>query len=258
MAGTAILLGVLTFLIVVVEYAGGRNFISQPIMAGFLTGLVMGDMQTGIIVGATLELAFLGATSIGAVIPPDAMTGTILGTAFVIHAGASTESALVLALPIASVVLLFKNFYYGYIVSIFEHTADQCAEAGDAAGIERLHIITGCGMAAMIGVLVTISYAAGSEAMSAFLNWIPDFVQTGLNVVVGLLPAIGFAMLSRTMLSKSNLHIFLCGFAFVAYLNVPILGIALFGAVLAMILVGIDRQVGERTVAVEGGEEDDL
>ena len=87
--GTAILLGVITFVLWVVEYAGGRNFISQPIMVGFIVGIAMGDMKTGITVGATLELAFLGATSIGAVIPPDAMTGALLGVAFVINSGAS-------------------------------------------------------------------------------------------------------------------------------------------------------------------------
>lgn len=30
--GTAILLGVITFVLWVVEYAGGRNFISQPVV----------------------------------------------------------------------------------------------------------------------------------------------------------------------------------------------------------------------------------
>ena len=129
--GTAILLGVITFVLWVVEYAGGRNFISQPIMVGFIVGIAMGDMKTGITVGATLELAFLGATSIGAVIPPDAMTGALLGVAFVINSGASAESALVLALPIASLALIFKNFYYGYIIALFERKADKCAENGD-------------------------------------------------------------------------------------------------------------------------------
>lgn len=115
--------------------------------------------------------------------------------------------------------------------------------------------MTGLGMAAMLGILVTISYAAGSEAMSAVLNAIPGFVQTGLNVAIGLLPAIGFSMLARTMLSKSNVHIFLCGFALVAYSQLPILGVAIFGTVLAIIMVQAEK---EKAYAVAGGDDDDF
>ena len=92
-------------------------------------------------------------------------------------------------------------------------------------------------MAAILGVLVTVSFAAGSDVMSDILNAIPEFVQTGLNVTIGLLPAIGFSMLARTMLSKSNIYIFICGFAVVAYSQLPILGVAIFGTVLAIILI---------------------
>lgn len=254
--GMAIILGVTAFALMIIEYAGGRNFITQPIMVGFVVGIVMGDIRTGVMVGATLELAFLGATSIGAVIPPDAMTGSLLGVAFVIHAGATAESALVLALPIASLALIFKNFYYGYVVSLFERKVDKYAEKGDYRGVERVHWVTGMGMALMMGILVMVSYAAGSNVMNMILNAIPDFVQTGLNVVIGLLPAIGFSMLARTMLSKSNVHIFLCGFALVAYLQIPILGVAIFGAILAIILMQSEKDTNNMSVA--GGADDDF
>lgn len=253
----ACILGIITFALFVIEYAGGRNFITQPIMVGTIVGLVFGDLKTGVMIGATLELAFLGATSIGAVIPPDAMIGAILGTAFVIHAGVSAESAVVLALPIASLALIFKNFYYGYVVSLFQVKADTYAQAGDFQGIERIHWICGLGMAIMLGSLVAISFALGSEAMSGFLQAIPSFVQTGLNVTIGLLPAIGFSMLARTMLDKSNLHIFLCGFALVAYFQLPILGVAIFGGVLAIILMGIENNK-QAVVVQEGGINDDF
>ena len=57
-------------------------------------------------------------------------------------------------------------------------------------------------MAAILGVLVTVSFAAGGDVMSDILNAIPEFVQTGLNVSYWFIAAIGFSMLARTMLSK--------------------------------------------------------
>ena len=63
----------------------GDSLLNQPIVMGTLTGLVMGDLKAGIIMGATMELAFIGAVSIGAYDPPDMVVGTILGVAFAIQ-----------------------------------------------------------------------------------------------------------------------------------------------------------------------------
>ncbi len=69
----ALLLGLVAF-IAQSEYALGTSLISRPIVTGLLTGLVLGDVQTGVIMGATLELAFIGSFSVGASIPPDVVT----------------------------------------------------------------------------------------------------------------------------------------------------------------------------------------
>ena len=50
----------------------------------------------------------------GASIPPDVVTGGILGTAFAITAGAGTETALVLGLPIATLTLILKKYLFGF------------------------------------------------------------------------------------------------------------------------------------------------
>ena len=51
----ALLLGLVAF-IAQSEYALGTSLISRPIVTGLLTGLVLGDVQTGVIMGATLDL----------------------------------------------------------------------------------------------------------------------------------------------------------------------------------------------------------
>ena len=56
----AILLGIVAF-IAQSEYALGTSLLSRPIVTGLFTGIVLGDVSTGIIMGATLELAFIGS-----------------------------------------------------------------------------------------------------------------------------------------------------------------------------------------------------
>ena len=61
----AILLGLISML-GNAEYLFGTSCLSRPLVMGALTGIVMGDIPTGVALGATLELAFMGAFSIGA------------------------------------------------------------------------------------------------------------------------------------------------------------------------------------------------
>ena len=87
------------------EWLTGTSYLQRPIVLGPLVGLVMGDMVTGTIMGATMELAMVGAISVGAYNPPDTISGTILGVSLAMQAGADASAALTLGIPIATIVL---------------------------------------------------------------------------------------------------------------------------------------------------------
>lgn len=70
------------------EWLLGTSYFQRPIVLGPLVGLVMGDVVTGVIMGATMELAMVGAISVGAYNPPDTISGTILGVSLAMQAGA--------------------------------------------------------------------------------------------------------------------------------------------------------------------------
>ncbi|GIO21665.1 PTS sugar transporter subunit IIC [Oceanobacillus sp. J11TS1] len=251
---TALVLGLVAF-IAQSEYALGTSLISRPIVTGLLTGIVMGDIKTGLVMGATLELAFIGVFSVGASIPPNVVVGGILGVAFAISSGAGTETALLLGLPIATLALVFENLYLGLALPIFLHKADRYAEEANTRGITFMHLLGGFGMSLMIGSIVAISYYVGGDAVSKVLEAIPGPVQTGLEVATGLIPALGFAMLARLLINKQVVPYFFLGFLIVAYLEIPITGIALLGAIIAVVIVGITQK---QTLATnEGGVEDD-
>lgn len=98
---------ILIFLIALLGYSEwltGTSYLQRPIVLGPLVGLVMGDMVTGTIMGATMELAMVGAISVGAYNPPDTISGTILGVSLAMQAGADASAALTLGIPIATIV----------------------------------------------------------------------------------------------------------------------------------------------------------
>ena len=250
----AILLGIVAF-IAQSEYALGTSLLSRPIVAGLFTGIVLGDVSTGIIMGATLELAFIGSFSVGASIPPDVVTGGILGTAFAITAGAGTETALLLGLPIATLTLILKNVYLGLLIPMMNQKADLYAADGNYKGVERMHLLAGFGLSLMLALVVTISFMVGSNTISKLLDMIPAFVQNGLSVATGLIPALGFAMLARLLINKQVAPYFFLGFALAAYLELPVTGIAIFGAITAVVVVNLRNIRGQgQSVQTTSGE----
>ena len=240
----ALLLGLVAF-IAQSEYALGTSLISRPIVTGLLTGLVLGDVQTGVIMGATLELAFIGSFSVGASIPPDVVTGGILGVAFAITSGAGTETALLLGLPIAT------------LTPMLSQKADGYAERADTRGIERMHLIAGFGLSLMLATVVTVSFLVGSNAVKSLLDTIPEFIKHGLSVATGIIPALGFAMLARLLINKKVAPYFFLGFVLMAYLKIPVTGIAILGAIVAVVMVNVTALSATRTTTEQGVSDDD-
>ena len=122
----AILLGLVAML-GHTNFLFGTNLLDRPLIMCTLTGLVMGDLKSGIIIGAMMELAFIGAFSVGASLPPDMISGGVLGAALTLAAGNDPEVALTIGVPIASLALLMKNACKIFILPIFVHKADDYA-----------------------------------------------------------------------------------------------------------------------------------
>lgn len=233
----AILIGLIG-MFVTFEWALGTNLGSRPIVTGVLVGLAMGDLKTGIIMGATLEMIFIGSVTLGAAVPPDVITGGILGTAFAIATGRGADVALTLAFPIATLYLVIDNVLTLVVLPFFVHKADDFVEKGNFKGMEMMHLLGGFVVKSLPrGIVCGIAFYLGSPLMSKVLEAIPQFVQNGLVAAAGFIPALGIALLAGMIMTKKTIIFFILGFAISAYLKIPMLGVAIFASILAIILV---------------------
>ncbi|TGY65746.1 PTS sugar transporter subunit IIC [Dubosiella muris] len=240
------------------EYLLGTCLLSRPLIMGTFTGIVLGDIELGVKIGATMELAFMGAFSIGASIPPEMISGTVLGTAFAITTGSGAETALAIGLPVASLVLLAKNFGMVFILPPFVHKADEYAQKDNMQGVATVHYLAGFfGVNLIIGLCVAVGYYLGGPAIEAFLAIIPAWISKGLEITMGLLPAIGFGLLMKMIMNKANVCFFILGFGLSVYLNLPGTGIAVFGAIIAIVLTQIKRTSMLQPAGAQGGMDDD-
>src|SRR5258708_30983165 len=120
----------------------GTTLLGRPLVLGPLVGWVLGDLHQGVIIGASLELIFMGNIKVGAAIPPDVVTGGVLGTAFAILSGKGPAIALALAIPISILAEMLLSALFVFS-SVFNSRFQGYAAEGNHTGIVRLHLLSG-------------------------------------------------------------------------------------------------------------------
>ncbi|WP_426085870.1 PTS sugar transporter subunit IIC, partial [Escherichia coli] len=66
MVAQAIMLGLIAGIGILDGRIFGQMMFDRPLVTGLLVGLVLGDVKNGIIIGAQLELIWMGIAGIGA------------------------------------------------------------------------------------------------------------------------------------------------------------------------------------------------
>lgn len=197
----------------------------------------------------------MGSVSVGAYIPPDVTVGGVLATAFAIQLGKGTEAAVALAMPIAVIALGIGNLLSA-VMPVFLSIADKGAAEGNYKKVRLTHWIMGHVGLIKNFLLVSIAFYAGSNAVQSALDAIPDFILDGMGIAANMLPAMGFAMLLRMVISKRLIPYLILGFVLISYANIPVLGVALIAIVIASVKFGFfENKVAVETAMAAGNEE---
>lgn len=230
----------LIFLVAIIGYLNSflaSSMICRPMVMGMLVGVVLGDIETGVKVGATLELVWLGAMAIGASNPPDMISGSIIGTAYVIVTGSNISNSVALAVPVSMLMQTLWNFMMMVIVPVLAAKADHYALNNQPKKVDAMHYLAIGIQVSILSVLTAIGFYVGSAVMESFVNSIPTFITSGLNYAMGIIPAIGFAMLVRMIVNKKLACFLFLGFLLVAYFQLSIVGVTCIAIVLVAILL---------------------
>lgn len=215
-------------------FAAGVGFfvLMKPLISGTVVGLILGDVQTGMMVGATINLINLGYISVGGAVPTDLTFAGVIGTALAISSNVTPEVALTLAIPLGMVGTA-AWFTRMTADSFFVHKAEKYAEEGNIRGVALMNLIPG-------QVIIFIFYAIptflavyfGPDAVNSLLKFLPWWAIQSLMIVGGMLPALGIAILLKYMASKTLTPFFFIGFLIATYLKLDVIAIALiFGCI---------------------------
>lgn len=242
-----------------VDLFDGLTHIHRPVVIGPIVGLILGDVQTGLIVGGSLELVWMGMVPLAGAQPPNVVIGGVIGTAFAILTGVEPQAAIGIAVPFAIAVqgcitLLFT------VYSPMMHKCDQMVDKLNFRGIEWVNYL---GMIILFCFYFLVAFLPiyfGANAATSLVQKSPQWLLDGLSVAGGMMPAIGFSLLMKIMMKKTYVAYFILGFIGVTFLNLPIIAIALGALAIAMIDFynssrngNDDNTSGNRTEEVEDG-----
>jgi fructoselysine/glucoselysine PTS system EIID component len=230
----------------------GTTLLGRPLVLGPLVGLALGDLHQGILIGASLELIFMGNIKVGAAIPPDVVTGGVLGTAFAILSGKGAAIALALAIPISILAEMLLSALFVFR-STFNKLFVQYAAEGSYQQIQRLHLLSGALKPLLMGLIGWLSLQLGAGAMKSLLDQIPGWVSQGLQVAGNILPALGFALLMNLLFHKKVAPYFFLGFLLAAWLKLPVIAIGGLGVIIAFLVTQNMPGGDEEEVEEDGG-----
>ena len=225
-------------IIAYMDYLMDLAALASPTVAGFITGVIMGDPAAGLLIGGTCELIFIGIYPVGGARPPEPTVGTIMGTAIAITTGKGIEIALPIAVPIAVLGAQVVTLVLTTSV-VFIHAADQFNAEGNFGLAYLTHLIAGPLMiAGGMALLIFVGVWLGAGPVSAFNDWVSTdipWLWGALAVGASCMVPVGLAALLRIYWNLRFIPFFLLGFTLAAVAGMGLVPVAIIGGAIGII-----------------------
>lgn len=260
----AIVVALVVFLTVGGQELLGFTQLGRPIVIGPIVGLLLGDVQTGLLLGASLETIFMGVVNIGGAMAAEPGLASALAVAFAINMHGGLGVALPIAIPLGIIGVEVKTLIYVLVVGPFAGVFDRLAAAGKQRKYTGLHFGLWTLQWFLYSLIPFFAILFGSTATQNVINMIPASIINGLSVVGNLLPAVGMAMLMKILWENNISVYYFLGFLIVAYFKVPLIAVAVMAIVIGVVsaqndyrMHKIEKKADERPVVAASSTRQD-
>ena len=216
-------------------WVNGYLTVNRPFIAATLAGAVMGDASTGAMIGAGIQIFYMGWMSVGGSQPGDACLAAILSSVIAISFGFDAGVAVAIAVPLGLIggkVWIGRNTMNVPIL----HKADKIAAEGKWKHLFVLNTLFPQ-MALLLITFLPITFITyfGVHALKLVLDFIPEQIFGILSTIGGVLPVVGIALNMQVIMKNVLIPYLLFGFFLKAYFDLPLFGIAVIFACVAML-----------------------
>ena len=212
---------------------------------------IYGDPMTGMLAGANIQLIYLGWISAGGTMPSNTIVAGIVWYAMTILSGADPTMAVTFAIPFSMLGLL-QNQVYMTTNAAWIHQADKMLEKGNLRGVRLMNFLPSFCMAFLLyGVPAFAMVMFGSGWAESLINAVPENVISALQVVGGIMPALGIAI-TLQYIFKGEARIFLfLGFMIATVSGMTLIEQGIVGLIMAIIYIQLAG--GKTAVAATAG-----
>ena len=232
--------------------------LGSGLFMGFVVGLYFGDVAQGMIIGGSIQLVYLGVVYTGGNVPADNALAAIIALPVALTSGIDAQAAVAIAVPFG-VLGAFLDQIRRISNSVWVRMGDKYAEQGDEKGLWRCAFVYPELMTFVLRFIpVFLLVLLGTDAIAGLLNYLPQWILTGFSVAGGILPAMGFAIIILTIGKPKLMPYFFLGFFAVAYLGIPTMAAAVFGACIAVLVaLGTNKDAVTTPLMSESAEDVD-
>ncbi|WP_218571232.1 PTS mannose/fructose/sorbose/N-acetylgalactosamine transporter subunit IIC [Paenibacillus oralis] len=203
--------------------------IRQPLFAALPIGLMMGDVQQAMIIGAAVQILYIGLVAAGSNLPADDCLAGLIAIPIAIQSHLTPALAIAIAVPVG-VMGVFVDQLRKTINVMFVHMADRYAEEGNTRKIVLASVVYPTALSFFFRFPIPFfAILYGADAVNSFMNSVPQWLVHGFSVAGGLLPALGFALTMFVIGKKELFPWFIIGYFLVQFSGIPIIGAAIFG-----------------------------
>ncbi|RBP63338.1 PTS system mannose-specific IIC component [Alkalibaculum bacchi] len=225
----------------------GNYTLGRPLVGGLVCGIILGDIQLGIIVGAAVQVVYIALITPGGAVAADTRAISYIGVPLAMVAisslGIDPNSAQAIQMATAfgaAVGTLGTVLYYGTVTFnlIWQHKALKAVNefkfnklnVYDMAYPWIGHILTSF----IPTIAMTLLGASMVELIKETLP-MDGLVMKTLFTVGSLLPAVGIGLLLKQVAQGlSDLLVFLVGFTLAAVMGVNLIGATILGGFIAL------------------------
>ena len=260
MAQSALLMAFVYFIISYLDpFILSWQAMTRPIVLAPIAGLVLGNFETGIIMGAALESIFMGVSAIGGSIPTDPASATVIAVAYAISSGGDIETSLVIAYPVGT-IMQYSLLILAPVFAAMPSYWEKLASKGNIKSFKIQTMLFSIVMPLFQAIVMYFAVSSGVELLFYFMSMLPPFITAGIAASSGMAIAVGLAILTAMIWSNEIGYFFFVGFAMVKYLNLGTLAIAIFGAAIAIYTFMNDKKVMDLKLSLDkkDGETEDF
>lgn len=267
----AIILGIFACLASMPGMGGsaiGNYTLGRPLVAGLVCGIVLGDISTGIMVGAAMQLVYIALVTPGGTVSADVRAVSYIGIPLAMLAlqsygldPASTEGVSLATSFGAMVGTVGTVLFYGTATMnlIWQHIGWTAVEKGDFKKLYLVDMVLPWISHFVCSFLPTVAMCKlGAPVVETIKTALPmdGIPMMTLFTVGSLLPCVGIAILLKQVVAKFTDFIpFFFGFTLAASLGLNLVSVTVMAGMFAVLQYEL-KMAGVRAKAAGGSGDD--